>query len=155
MLSWSKVATASTYDVGILKNGIPIPGGSGLTAPLYSAGVLDYGGYQWKVVTHTTDPVAWTSPSHTFYVTIQKSPAPAAVVKPNAAGKMTFSWNAYPGAATYTWNKYSTSDCTGGSLFVPGLTSTSYTHAIASGSYSWTIQPNTGPVMPCQTFSVP
>lgn len=154
-LSWTKVATASSYDVGILWNGAPMPGASGLTVPSFSAGILNYGVYQWDVVTHTTDPVAWPGGHHTFYVTIQKSPKPGAVVKPNGAGQTTFTWNAYPGAASYSWALYATPDCLGIGLSATGLTKTSFTHSAASGIHSWTIQPNNGSVMPCQPFSVP
>ena len=158
-VSWSGVPTASNYVWNLLRNGSPITT-TDVSTPSVSAGVLGYGLYQWYLYVQAGNNVSWPTPQYTFYVTIQKSPKPEAVVVLDSSGGITFSWYAYPGATTYTLFSYTSSDCTSGGVGDHGLFSTSYTpgRIWSSGQHSWQVQALDGalnPIMPCWSFTVP
>jgi len=154
-ISWSRVPNASNYEFDFSTNGAPTIT-TDVATPGVSVGVLDYGVYQWHLIVETPYPVAWQTPDYTFYVTIQKSPKPNAVVVPKASDAIKFSWSAFPGASSYTLTYYENSECNGTAFMTNGVTATSVTKTgLSSGFYSWTVKPDNGPVMPCQPFSTP
>jgi hypothetical protein len=160
--TWAKVSSASEYnyqlaeDPGLITDVIA-PGTS--AGAMFTAGPLGYGDYFWQVRTRALDMglgqgLDWYGPVLTFYVTIQSSPKPEAVVKP---GNVTLRWLKYGTTpTTYNLEWFTSSGCLTGSTSVPTIsTLTTTLPGLTSGNYSWRVQPNGGPVMPCWNFSIP
>jgi hypothetical protein len=160
VLSWSGVPTASSYNVELDQVGLGSIGfWPGLTSHSHPSNApLGYAAYSYFLNVHNSEGISWPLPNgpYTFYVTIQKYPKPAQVlpssVSPNG---ILFSWAAYPGAITYTLYYAVTTDCTSPNV-VPSISGTSFAPITSwsTGQHSWQVQPNNGPLMPCQPFTV-
>lgn len=153
-LVWSKVKTAARYDLVVTKDGLPFFSPGNLTSPSQSIGVLSYGLYSWQVRADSTDGVRWLRGARTFYVTIQKSPKPGGIA---SASPTVFTWNAYPGASSYSFALSTSSDCWTflGGFNQPVVPGTSFSSNLASGHWYWSVKPSNGSKMPCEPFTVP
>jgi hypothetical protein len=149
LFKWNAVPSASQYELKF--NGISTMVTSGLSQQING---VPFGRFQWTVKTHTFDVGAWVSSSREVYVSIAKSPKPAAKISRNT----TFSWMAFPGATSYTLSFFLNGTCSGNPAFAAIQTGTSFAPGAVStvpfaGQMSWLIKPNNGPAMPCMPFT--
>jgi hypothetical protein len=157
---WSKVLTASSYDYNLYQETPSysvIDFGNTTLTKYTTPASLDYGTYDIEFNVHTADAVVWATSPHYFYVTTMTSPKPGATVVLNSAGVMTFRWLAYSGATGYTISLYNDLVCSAlnSSLSLGNVTQvTTLPGGVTAGPHSWTIQPNSGPIMPCWSFNV-